>query len=505
MPETRFNLLTEPLLNVRLQDRTERWCSLPDVLSLLAQGSVEAFLALQPHQTHAWHAFLVQLAAMAMHKAGLAAIPSKSDEWLSLLRGMTENRDEPWCLVVEDLALPAFFQSPVPEGNLCSMDENSFPDVIDILATAKNHDVKSARIAYSLPQHWIYALTSLQTMHGVYGRGKYGITRMNSGYGSRPSVSFCTDLDWNRRFTREVDILLRERNSIVAMGRKHRDGYCLLWLLPWDGTNSVSIEDCDPYFIEICRRIRLRLDSESFIAYTTSTSVSRLNAKELKGNVGDPWIPIDVAEGKALNVSGEGFSYRLLQDIILSGSYKQNMTQQILPDDTKEGWLITFVLSRGEGKTKGLHQRSIPIPGKIVRSLKRLEGRTSLAGIAKRRVDMAATLSDSVLTLPLKSLGLYGKALQNWLSLLDQKIDEIFFDQLWAEADLEPTESDRCWQRLIVDISKDILNEAIESTPMPGVRRYRLISKAQGLFAACCRKQFPDLDQSSHRSEEKDE
>ena len=35
------------------------------------EDQVEAFPALRPHQRHAWHAFLVQLGVIAMHKAGL--------------------------------------------------------------------------------------------------------------------------------------------------------------------------------------------------------------------------------------------------------------------------------------------------------------------------------------------------------------------------------------------------------------------------------------------------
>ena len=35
------------------------------------------------------------------------------------------------------------------------------------------------------PDDWLMALVSLQTQEGVMGAGKYGVARMNSGYGSR--------------------------------------------------------------------------------------------------------------------------------------------------------------------------------------------------------------------------------------------------------------------------------------------------------------------------------
>jgi CRISPR system Cascade subunit CasA len=48
--------------------------------------------------------FLVQLAALALNRAGTTQLPKVDLEWLELLRDLTSDfpEDEPWCLVVDD-------------------------------------------------------------------------------------------------------------------------------------------------------------------------------------------------------------------------------------------------------------------------------------------------------------------------------------------------------------------------------------------------------------------
>jgi CRISPR system Cascade subunit CasA len=64
-----WNLLTEALLNVSRSDGT-RVVSLPELLVALSRDEVDELPAVRPHQEHAWYAFLVQIAAMAAHRAG---------------------------------------------------------------------------------------------------------------------------------------------------------------------------------------------------------------------------------------------------------------------------------------------------------------------------------------------------------------------------------------------------------------------------------------------------
>ena len=92
-----LNILTEPLIRYRsLAGNLE--ASLPGVYAALMADEVIAFPALRPHQRHAWHSFLVQLGAMAMHRAGLDTPPETAEEWAELIRGLTSDfpEDEPW-------------------------------------------------------------------------------------------------------------------------------------------------------------------------------------------------------------------------------------------------------------------------------------------------------------------------------------------------------------------------------------------------------------------------
>ena len=112
-----LNLLTEPLFRFDA-GRKRTMASLPEVYAALMNDEVDAFMALRPHQRHAWHAFLSQLGALALTRGGTKTPPLNADEWTRLLRGLTSDfpGDEPWHLVVDDITKPAFMQPPALYG-----------------------------------------------------------------------------------------------------------------------------------------------------------------------------------------------------------------------------------------------------------------------------------------------------------------------------------------------------------------------------------------------------
>ena len=185
-----FNILSEHVIRVYTADGLHE-TSLPQVYAALVADEVGAFPALRPHQRHAWHAFLVQLGAMAMHRAGVNEPPADAERWAELIRGLTPDfPDEPWQLVVDDITKPAFMQPPASSPDLEKDYKNvvATPDELDMLVTSKNHDLKAAAAAQAGAEDWIFALIDLQTMEGFGGAGNYGISRMNGGLGSRASV-----------------------------------------------------------------------------------------------------------------------------------------------------------------------------------------------------------------------------------------------------------------------------------------------------------------------------
>jgi CRISPR system Cascade subunit CasA len=100
MTDSTYNLLTEPLIYAAPCGRK----TLPGLLAALSRDEVECFPALRPHQGPAWHMFLVQLAALALHRAGVGEFSTEECDWANTLRGLTPDfaDDEPWRHVVED-------------------------------------------------------------------------------------------------------------------------------------------------------------------------------------------------------------------------------------------------------------------------------------------------------------------------------------------------------------------------------------------------------------------
>lgn len=71
----RYNLLDEPLLGVEDATGRQKKVTLPGLLTRLSAGGAVALTAVQAHQQHPVHAFLVQLGAIAMNRGRLAEPP----------------------------------------------------------------------------------------------------------------------------------------------------------------------------------------------------------------------------------------------------------------------------------------------------------------------------------------------------------------------------------------------------------------------------------------------
>ena len=210
-----MNLLTNNLISTSTTERL----SLPGLLAAMARGEVAGFPALRPHQRPAWHMFLVQLAALALWSAKREDLPGDAAEWTDLLRALTPNHmdDCPWRMVVEDDAQPAFLQPQAPAGLKWSLVPT--PDALDLLITARNHDIKQSVARHVELEDWLFALVSLQTSAGYDGAGNYGIARMNGGSSSRPMMGLVPAHDENYRINpskwwrRDVERLLHERRA----------------------------------------------------------------------------------------------------------------------------------------------------------------------------------------------------------------------------------------------------------------------------------------------------
>jgi CRISPR system Cascade subunit CasA len=497
-----YNLLDEPLLGVEDGQGHRDRVTLPGLLARLGQREALSLTAVQAHQQHAVHAFLVQLAALALARAGENDIAREELTWRKLLLDCAKADGagpEAFALIVADLAKPAFLQPPVPEGNLNALkSEHIRPSAeLDVLITAKNHDVKVDRVESPSVEHWIYALVTLQTMQGFLGAGNYGIARMNGGFASRPCVAFASEHGAAARFARDVQALLGARATLAerfGFGAKGQLG--LVWCAPWDGATSLSFAALDPFFIEVCRRVRLTIEDGVIIAHRGSSKAARIDAKESSGNTGDGWTPVARKEGKALTMPEAGFGYDRVQDLLF-GDWQQGAAGVPRPDGSDRLWLGQ-VLVRGQGKTGGYHERWVPVPPKARRMFATFDDRAKLGKCAQRWVALADTarlrvLKPALLTLlqggPEK-LKFDDPRAEPYLRHLDGAIDDVFFALLFDHADASAVAADTAFEKALVELAETELSEARRSLPIPAARRWRAEALAERVFSGAARNHF---------------
>ena len=495
-PVPQHDFLLEPLLTVRTTAGARRE-SLPAVLELLGNDQIDGFPGLQAHQQHAWHAFLVQLAAIALHRNHKEDSSQSGKTWGKWLLALVGGAPEAWCLVVPDLKMPALFQPPISAGSLEKWKgPRSSPDDIDILLTAKNHDVKCSRLLRPTPEHWFFALLNLQTMQGFLGAGNYGIARMNGGFSSRPGVGLMDGLRLGKRFAQDVSGLLKGRDKLLeTYAYSREDGLALLWTEPWNGKSSFPSDKLDPYFVEVCRRIRLsRDDGGNIEAWTTSTEKPRVNIEF--GLTGDPWTP--VGDEAALTVSAKGFGYDLVSKLLFRGGYRLPAAADFKVHRNDPHVHLT-VLVRGQGKTEGLHQRLIPVSDRQL-DLGNEEHVIKLGEVSEERIELTEKFRNKVLKPPLlvliqgapAKLDFKDGRADRWLKALDREVDRIFFTELFDEWRLPPEEREHKWRLRLARLGHQQLLDAIRSAPVADSHRLRAESAAEGQFIALLKKhEFP--------------
>jgi CRISPR system Cascade subunit CasA len=493
----KLNFLDEDLLTTISVSSQKSHYSLPGILAALVRGDIFAFASLRSHQRHVWHAFIVQLAALALEKAKEDRLPDDETSWRKLLQALTPMWPvgEPWSLIVPDLQKPAIFQAPVPEGVLPQFRTVETPDGIDVLISSKNHDLKSARMWNAKPEDWLFALVSLQTQHGVMGAGKYGISRMNGGYGSRPLIGWDRPGEPGFSFRHDVAALISSDERIRNPHGLKSDGTALLWLTPWDGVKAVDFRELHPFYIEICRRIRLGVENERVIAMDAPSKAARITGTDtLKGNTGDPWSPVSL-EGRSFTVTPEGFSGRKIAELFSPQKFTLPLSTQLSADDGKRANdFIAQSICRGQGRTHGYHERRISIPKSAVALL--LENRHEFSQILQRRAEalgdlrLALRFGLFVLCRRGPASGLFDKEstkrfVEPELERFAGAADRRFFDGLWDEVNAQEAERAsmfNTWLGVRLAEARHFLSKAPERLPYPSSRRYWVKERAKLAF-----------------------
>lgn len=469
-------------------------------MAALARGEAWSFPALRPHQREPWHAFTVQVAALALLRAGLDTPPQDEGSWRDLLLALTPEQPggEAWELVVDDWSVPALLQPPLVAAADRADYKNRLPtpDGLDMLVTAKNHDLKQQRMAAAEEQDWLFALVALQTSEGFLGAGNYGISRMNGGFatrmmlGVRPSGGGAAGA-----FRRDVARLVAHGR---AQGAAQGQNLALLWTAPWDGTQWLNFSTLDPLYVEICRRVRLRRAGDAIEALAAGSKCARVAASELKGKTGDPWAPLKADGSSSHTPSGAGFGYRQIAQLLDRERITLPLLAQLHDEDEESGLsIVAAALVRGQGKTEGLHRRAVRVsrvaeieegwPGEPLDRIGEVAMRRTLeAGEAGRRLRRAlimlvqggpeqARLDDEAAK----------RKVAPWDERFDHRVDEVFFDRdFWAEAAGQEAGARRAWRERLRDMAGDVFEEAAEAAPRTEMRRIRARARARSMLDA---------------------
>ena len=484
------------------------------IFAALARGDAWSFPALRPHQREPWHAFTVQVAALALIRSGATGLSHDEATWRDMLIGLTPDYPdgEAWALVVDDWTKPALLQPPVvAEANRGDYKSSlSTPDALDMLVTAKNHDVKQERIAEAGEEDWLFALVTLQTTEGFLGAGNYGISRMNGGFATRMSLGVRPSGGGaSGGFGRDVRRLVADAGSRPD----RRPGHALLWTEPWDGTRSLDFTRLDELYVEICRRVRLRRGSRGIEAMAAGSKCARIAAANLGGNTGDPWTPLVIDTKKdrktfgkliGLSPTGAGFGYRQMANLFDPEKVTPPLLVAVAEDDDREGLSkVATALVRGQGKTEGLHRRTVRTSrveelheygsevvfdriGNVART------RTAEAGAAadKLRLALYALLQGAPsedakhkkIAIRLKDNASDDRA-RKWTSVFHARVDRLFFDAaFWMEV-AEPDGDHRlAWRERLKAVAGEVFDEAAEAVPRTQVRRVRAVVRSRSLL-----------------------
>ena len=494
------SLLSDRLIRVQLVRGGADKLSLPEIYEALSADQVDAFVGLRPHQRHAWHAFLAQLAVIALHRNARHEPYSSAQKWCEALREITKefDGDEPWELVVEDPTRPAFMQSPSLNGLEDYTKDVYSPDDLDILVTAKNHELKQNTAFHHSLDDWVYALVSLQTMAPFSGKGNYGIARMNGGFSSRPCLGLGPrNGGFGAYLFHDVSNMISGRGQVLKDYRgyyQEKGGESLLWTEPWDGSSSLTLGELDPYFIEVCRRVRLHRRGESIMAKRANSSKPRIAAKEAKGNLGDHWTPVDTKEGRALSLSKTRLQYERLTELLVGSKFRLPRAMKVKINNQGPWKVVIRGLAGGQGKTEGYHERvDLAFSDKTARAFVFSSSQDELASLVKKQLDEISGVANALKRgIAVVASGKSEVEKQDWeraepyMRMFHEEIDSIFFlflDKRFVADTGEDSKKIRLdFGKNLVRIAREVFNSAIHRTLCPSSSRYRAQALAEMIF-----------------------
>ena len=250
------------------------------------------------------------------------------------------------------------------------------------------------------------------------------------------------------------------------------------------------------------------------MAIGANSEVNRIDAKELKGRLGDPWTPIRKEDGVALTVPKKGFDYGLISKLLANKEYLPSFFFQQMMPAVSQDYIVLHgrALVRGQGITEGYHERRVVISKETAEILFNSRSKEQqIAEIIEKRIAAVAEMRGKVLRPALFCLLQQGpdeinygavstKAqVEPYLHQLETGVDRDFFKYLWPEIEAETEDEQHAernkWLREMRKQALSILKGAAREVPQADMRRYRGRVKAEGLFWGSCKSHFGDIEE----------
>jgi len=264
------------------------------------------------------------------------------------------------------------------------------------------------------------------------------------------------------------------------------------------------INELEPFFVEAVRPVRLVSGVDGMFAMGAISKARLIGPKALdSGVLGDPWIPINVADNKkgesALTLAAAGWTPEKLVDLLFEKGFRL-MPLQKARSGSGDLLFIGSAIVRGQGTTEGFHSFRVPVPAKVRATLLGAQAAQPLAAFARELLQAAAAAA-AALRAALMSMAEGGpekldpekKSIAAWTkqvsAIATHRWNDRFFPTLWQAADPSARESVKSeWKASLVAEVRQALQDAEQRLPTPSARRWRAVTQARGLLEAMLRK-----------------
>lgn len=476
------NLLRTPLFSVRYDDTQEEdTLPLPGLLAAHSQGRPVGLTACQSFQRMAVHAFLTQLAAFTLVKAMQAGSYDPAEGWGPL------SAPEWWTKALGDLTSAWHLIPKGTEAAFCQPPEKDTegwkrvltPDEVEsrfgCLNSAPNHSLKHRTIVEPRPEHWVYALISVQTQSGscshMYPRG----ARVPGS--GRLFVGLAPSLNWGLRFRRDVLVWHRERQALARRYRLNtRTGLGILWETPFG--RRLSLNQLDPCFIDLCRRVRLEVDKRGRVLAWMTPCNDGWVIRDEGQTITDIWCPILPAEKSRGPgpLSFKDLHYDALHKVLFQSSYGPALHP--LAEDGDAPLLIASGIARDKSKTIGFHQRHVPVSPSVMAAYRTAGDYSQLGVLSTSFLEVIQDvdrkmLKPAVATLAESSPKNFKPLAEEAISKrFEQEIDRIYFERLFSGV-TDPEMALTKWAQELLDLATVIVTEAVKTLPLPPFTRWK--------------------------------